>query len=214
MKVAIIGASGFVGQRLINEALQRGYRVTAIARNPEKIKIENDRLTTKAADVNNFDELAEVLRGHDAVISAFNAGWGNPDFYNVYIKGCEAIQEASKKAGVKRLIVIGGAGSLEIAPGKQLVDSPDFPAEWKTGATAARDYLNTLRNEQDLDWTFLSPAIELHPGERTGKFRLGTDQPVFDANGKSSISAEDMSIAIIDELTNNQFIKKRFTVGY
>jgi hypothetical protein len=214
MKVAIIGASGFVGQRLVNEALQRGHQVTAIARNTEKITVQNENLTVKAVDVNNVDALAAILKGNDAVISAFNAGWANPDLYNAFIKGSEAIQQAAKKAGVKRFLVIGGAGSLEIAPGLQLVDSPSFPAEWKTGATAARDYLTALRNEQDLDWTFISPAIELHPGERTGKFRLGTEQPVFDAQGKSKISAEDMAIAILDEVENGQFVKKRFTVGY
>jgi putative NADH-flavin reductase len=115
---------------------------------------------------------------------------------------------------VKRLLVIGGAGSLEIAPGVQLVDSPEFPAQWKSGATAARDYLNTIRKESDLDWTFLSPAIQLRPGARTGAFRLGTDQPVFDADRKSDISVEDMAIAIIDELEQNQFIRRRFTLGY
>lgn len=214
MKVAIIGASGFVGQRLVNEALQRGHQVTAIARNTEKITVQNENLTAKAVDVNDVDALAAILKGNDAVISAFNAGWTHPDLYNAFIKGSEAIQQATKKAGVKRLLVIGGAGSLEIAPGLQLVDSPNFPAEWKAGATAARDYLTALRNEQDLDWTFISPAIELHPGERTGKFRLGTEQPVFDAHGKSKISAEDMAIAILDEVENGQFIKKRFTVGY
>jgi len=111
-------------------------------------------------------------------------------------------------------LVVGGAGSLEIAPGVQLVDTPQFPAEWKTGATAARDYLNIIKKENDLDWTFLSPAIHLHPGARTGVFRLGTDQPVFDADHKSEITVEDMAVAIINELEQNQFIKKRFTLGY
>lgn len=213
MKIALIGASGFVGANVLTEALQRGHSVTAIARNIEKIEIENDQLTKVAVDVLDTDKLAEVLAGNDIVISAYNAGWTNPDLYNAFLKGSHAIQTATKQADVKRLLVVGGAGSLFI-DGKQLVDSPEFPAEWKTGATAARDYLNDLRKEEELDWTFLSPAIYLQPGERTGKYRIGTESPVFDEQGKSSISAEDMAIAIIDEAENKQFTKQRFTVGY
>jgi len=214
MKIALIGASGFVGTPLLTELLNRGHQVTAIVRNPEKITVENEHLVLKGADAFNADELAKLLTGHDAVVSAYNAGWTNPNFYADFIKVSEAIQQAVKQAGVKRLLVVGGAGSLEIAPGVQLVDTPEFPAEYKTGATAARDYLNTLKKETAFDWTFLSPAIELLPGERTGKYRLGNDNPVFDAAGKSSITVADMAIAIADELEKGQFINKRFTVGY
>jgi putative NADH-flavin reductase len=214
MKIAIIGATGFVGPVVVNEALQRGHEVTAIARSTDKIAKGNDKLTAVAADAYDSDSLAKILAGHDAVVSTFNAGWTNPNLYNDFIKGSEAIQQAVKASGVKRFLFVGGAGSLEIAPGIQLVDSPNFPAEYKAGATAARDYLNTLKKETELDWTFLSPAIILHPGERTGKFRLGTDQPVFDEKGHSDISVEDMAVAIIDELEKNQYIKKRFTLGY
>jgi putative NADH-flavin reductase len=214
MKLAIIGATGFVGSAVLNEALQRGHEVTAIARNTDKITTKNEKLTPVAADADDSANLAKVLAGHDAVISAFNAGWTNPTLYNDFIKGSEAIQQAVKLSGVKRLLVVGGAGSLEIAPGVQLVDTSEFPAQWKSGATAARDYLNTLKKETTLDWTFLSPAMQLHPGSRTGKFRLGTDQPVFDENGKNDISVEDLAVAIVDELESNSFIKKRFTLGY
>jgi putative NADH-flavin reductase len=214
MKVALIGATGFVGTAVLNEALNRGYDVTAIARDPKKVAVASDKLTLVAADVYDADKLAEVLKGHDAIVNTFNAGWANPDLYNDFIKGSEAIQQATKLAGVNRLLVVGGAGSLYAAPGLQLVDTPQFPAEWKAGATAARDYLNIIKKEEDLDWTFLSPAINLHPGTRTGKFRLGTDEPVFDADGKSEISVEDMAIAILDELEKNQFVKRRFTLGY
>jgi putative NADH-flavin reductase len=213
MKIALIGASGFVGTNVLTEALQRGHAVTAIARNTDKITAENANLTKVAIDVLDTDRLAEVLAENDIVISAYNAGWTNPDLYNAFLQGSQAVQTATKQAGVKRLLVVGGAGSLFI-DGQQLVDSPQFPAEWKTGATAARDYLTDLRKEEELDWTFLSPAIELHPGERTGKFRLGTESPVFDENGKCSITAEDMAIAIVDEAENKQFAKQRFTVGY
>jgi putative NADH-flavin reductase len=217
MKIALIGATGNVGKTILNEALLRGHEVTAIARNPEKLDITNDKLTAKAADVFDVDHLAGILAGHDAVVSAYNSGWTNPNIYADFIAGSEAIQKAVKQAGVKRLLVVGGAGSLEIAPGVQLVDSPDFPAAYKPGASAARDYLNILKKEEELDWTFLSPAINMHPDahdKRTGKFRLGTDQPVFNEKGENFILIEDLAVAIIDELENNQFIKRRFTVGY
>ncbi len=213
MKITLIGASGFVGTPVLNELLSRGYEVTAIVRNAEKIETKNDHLTVKGADV--FDEIAltELLKGSDAAISAYNAGWTNANYYADFLKASATIQQATKAAGVKRLLVVGGAGSLYIN-GAQLVDSPDFPAEYKTGASAARDYLNILKEETELNWTFLSPAINLHPGTRTGKFRLGTENPVFDENGKCDISVEDMAIAIVDEIENNQFPKQRFTVGY
>lgn len=214
MKIALIGATGYTGTSVLKEALSRGHQVTAIARNTDKITVEDPNLSKVAVNIFDVDALAEVIKGHDAVSSSFNAGWTNPNMYNDFINGSKAIQEAARKAGVKRLLVIGGAGSLEIKPGIQLVDTPEFPAQWKEGATAARDYLNILKQENDLDWTFLSPAIELHPGERTGRYRLGTDQPVFDEHGKSHISVEDLAIALVDELENGQFIKRRFTVGY
>ena len=214
MKIALIGATGFVGSAVLNEALNRGYEVTAIARDTSKITAKNENLSLVTADVYDTEPLAKILKGHDAVVNAFNAGWTNPNLYEDFIKGSESIQQAVKLSGVKRLLVVGGAGSLQIVPGVQLVDTPEFPAQWKSGATAARDYLNTIKKETELDWTFLSPAINLHPGTRTGAFRLGTDQPVFDTDHKSAISVEDMAVAIIDELEQNQFIKRRFTLGY
>ena len=214
MKVAIIGATGFVGPKVVQEALNRGYEVTAFARQPEKLGIEDAKLVKQSADVYDTEILANLLVGHDAVINTFNAGWTNPNLYNDFLKGCDSIQSATKKAGIKRYITVGGAGSLEIKPGVQLVDTPEFPAEYKAGATAARDYLSQLRTENELDWTFLSPAINLHPGHRTGVFRLGTEQPVFNEAGKNDISVEDLAVALIDELENNQFIKQRFTLGY
>ncbi|SKC41655.1 NAD(P)-dependent oxidoreductase [Ohtaekwangia koreensis] len=217
MKIALIGASGFVGSHILKEALDRGHQVTAIVRNPEKITEKHPNLQAKKGDVFNTDEIAKLVSGHDAVISSYNAGWQNPNLYDDFLKGSQAIQEGVKKSGVKRLIVVGGGGSLEIAPGVQLVDTPQFPAEWKSGALAARDYLNIIRKEDALDWTFFSPAIEMHHGikdGRTGKYRLGTDQPVFDANGASRLSPEDLSIVLIDELDNKKFIRKRFTAAY
>jgi len=212
MKVVIIGATGFVGKAIVKEASDRGLTVTAIARDVTKVPALPG-VTAVAADVNDTDLLTGLFKGQDAVISAYNAGWGNPNIYDDFIKGSTAIQTATKAAGVKRLLVIGGAGSLYI-DGKQLVDSPEFPQEWKPGATAARDYLASLREEQALDWSFLSPAIELVPGERTAAFRLGLESPVFDAAGKNKISVEDLAVAVINEIEQPAHIQKRFTLGY
>ncbi|MBE9599310.1 NAD(P)-dependent oxidoreductase [Pedobacter sp. MC2016-24] len=216
MKTALIGASGFVGASVLTELLNRGHEVTAIVRDADKIKVEDEKLTVKTLDVLDQEALTAALSGTEAVVSAFNAGWTNPNLYSDFIAGSEAIQAAVKAADVKRLIVIGGAGSLEIE-GKQLVDGPDFPEAYKAGATAARDYLNVIKKEKDLNWTFFSPAIEMHPGietGRTGKFRLGTDSPVFDAAGRSSLSVQDLAVAIVDELENNKYPQQRFTAGY
>ena len=216
MKTALIGASGFVGASVLTELLNRGHEVIAIVRDADKIKVDDEKLTVKTVDVLDQEALTAALSGTEAVISAFNAGWTNPNLYSDFIAGSEAIQEAVKAADVKRLIVIGGAGSLEIE-GKQLVDGPDFPEAYKAGATAARDYLNVIKKEKDLNWTFFSPAIEMHPGietGRTGKFRLGADNPVFDATGRSSLSVQDLAVAIVDELENNKYPQQRFTAGY
>jgi putative NADH-flavin reductase len=217
MKIVILGATGFVGPHLVQEALNRGHQVTAISRHPENLKIADVNLISKKGDVFNTNDLANLLKGHDVVLSAYNSGWQNPRIYEDFIAAYDSIQKAVKASGVKRFLVIGGGGSLEIAPGVQLVDTPQFPAEYKRGAQAARDYLNIIKKEQDLDWTFFSPAILMHPGitdGRTGKFRLGTDQPVFDAKGESRLSVEDLSVALLDEIEKNQFIRERFTAGY
>ncbi len=148
------------------------------------------------------------------MISAYNPGWDDPEIRKTHVKGSRSINEAAKKAGVKRLIVVGGAGSLEIAPGLQLIDTPEFPAEWKEGALGARDALNELRAETSLDWTFVSPAIHLEPGERTGQYRLGGDQPVFDDKNESRISTADLAVAILDEAEQGKHIRRRFTAAY
>ncbi|MBO9640356.1 MAG: NAD(P)-dependent oxidoreductase [Siphonobacter aquaeclarae] len=214
MKIALIGATGFVGSAVLKEALAQGLEVTAIARHPEKITETSQALTIKAGDVQNTEEVKTLVAGHDAVVSAYNPGWANPNIYEDFLKGSDAILEGTKAAGVNRLLVVGGAGSLEIQPGVQLVDTDSFPAEWKPGALAARDFLNVIRKENELDWTFLSPAIHLAPGERTGVFRTGTDSPVFDEKGHCAISVEDLAVALVDEVRDPQFSRKRFTVGY
>ncbi|MDU1889902.1 MAG: NAD(P)H-binding protein [Dysgonomonas sp.] len=213
MKVALIGATGFVGSHILQELVNRGYDVTAVARSVEKIPVKGGKPKTVAVDVTDTEALASVLKGNDVVISAFNAGWSNPNIYDDFMKGSKAIQEAVEKADIKRYIVIGGGGSLFIN-GKQIVDDPGFPAQFKDGATAARDYLNLLKKETNLDWTFLSPALDMFPGERTGKYRLGTESPVFNGKGDSEISVQDLSVAIVDEIDNHKFSRQRFTVGY
>lgn len=215
MKVALIGASGFVGKAVLNELLQKGHQVTGIVRNAENLQPQNG-LTIVQADATDTDALADAIKGNDAVISSFNAGWTNPDLYNDFLNGSKAIQAGVKKSGIKRLLVVGGAGSLFI-DGKQIVDSPEFPAEYKAGATAARDYLNELKQETELDWVFLSPAIEMHAGTsgiRKGSYRTGTESPVFDENGRNILSVEDLAVAITDEIEQPKYHRQRFTVGY
>jgi len=213
MKVALIGATGFVGTAVLKELLQRGHHVTAIARDITKIE-NNDNVTAVKADIYNEAEVTEAIKGLDAVVSAFNSGWTNPNIYDDFLRGSDSVQSGTKAAGIKRYLVVGGAGSLYIAPGVQLIDTPEFPEAYKAGASAAKDYLNQLKNETELDWTFLSPAIELTPGTRTGTFRTNLENPVFDAENRSRISVEDLAVAIVDEIEEPKHIKQRFTVGY
>jgi hypothetical protein len=213
MKIALIGATGFVGAAILQEALNRGHKVTAIARNPEKLPAHGN-LHAQQGDVYNEEDVARSVAGHDAVISAFNPGWSDPDIYNRQVKGTRAIINGVKKAGIKRLLFVGGAGSLEVKPGVQSVDLPAFPAEYKQGALATREALNMLRQETGLDWSFLSPSADLFPGQRTGTFRLGTDQLLKDSTGQSRISVQDYAMAMIDEVEKPNHIRRRFTVGY
>ncbi|MFT7772876.1 NAD(P)-dependent oxidoreductase [Roseateles sp.] len=213
MNIALIGATGFVGAALLEELLSRGHQVRALQRDTAKLAARPG-LEVRAVDVLNSGNLAAELKGADAVVSAFNAGWSNPNLYDDFLRGSDAIANAARQAGV-RLIAVGGAGSLFIAPGQQLVDSPAFPAEWKSGALAAREMLTRLRADRSaLDWTLVSPAMHLEPGERTGAFRLGGEEPVFDAKGESRISVADLAAAIVNELEAPQHRRARFTAGY
>lgn len=212
MNIALIGATGFVGTAVLNELLQRGHRVTVLARNPAKL-VARDGLTVVAADAQNAAQVAQAAKGHDAVVSAYNPGWSNPEIHDEFLKGTRAIYAGTRESGVRRLLVVGGAGSLFVAPGVQLVDTPTFPAEYKAGALAAREALNLIRNETTLDWTFLSPPILLAPGERTGHYRLGEDAPLMNGDQPGGISVADMAVAIVDELETPRHVQKRFTVA-
>jgi len=212
MKVAIIGATGFVGSALLKEAVTRGHEVTALVSDPSKVPA-SDKVVAVQADVLAQDSLADRLKGHDAIISAFS-GHAQADVLGYYVKGIQSIISAAKAAGVSRLLVVGGAGGLEVAPSVQLIDTPQFPAQWKATAEGARQALNLLRNEQELDWTVLAPSAHLEPGERTGKFRIGKDQLLADTAGESHISLEDYAAAMIDELEQPAHSRSRFTVGY
>ncbi|WP_313377278.1 NAD(P)H-binding protein [Chishuiella sp.] len=218
MRVALIGATGFVGSHILKELIDRNFSIKAFARNVDKIE-DHKNVAKIALDVNNVQNLATELVGADVVISAFNAGWQNPNIYDDFLKGAKAIEDATKLAGVKRLIVIGGAGSLFVNEDKklQIIDAPGFPEEIKPGALAARDYYTILKDDNQLDWTMFSPAPEMHQGTsgvRKGTYRIGKDVPVFDENGRSILSVEDLALVIVDEVENAKFIKQRFTAAY
>ena len=213
--VVLIGASGFVGTAILSELLNRGNKVTAIVRNPDKISISNSNLSVVKADVSDVESIAKVSEGKDAIISAYNPGWTNPNIYEDTLKNYPLILQAAKQSGVKRLLIVGGAGTLFCAPGLRVVDSGAIPESIMGGVKSLGEfYLNTLMNEHDIDWVFFSPAGTLEPGERTGKFRLGKDDLIVDADGKSHISVEDYAIAMVDELEKPAHHQERFTIGY
>jgi putative NADH-flavin reductase len=203
MNIALIGVSGRVGSRLLAELLRRGHAVTGIARDTSKLAAQ-PRLVLRDADANRPEQLAPLLAGHDAVIGAMKFVSFDP----------ATLIAAVKQAGVPRLLLVGGAGSLEVAPGQALLDTPGFPAAYRPEAEAGRHCLDVLRQERQLDWTFLSPSAEFVPGTRSGTFRLGGDRLLTGADGKSWISMEDFAIAMVDELETPRHSRQRFTVGY
>ena len=213
MRIAIIGASGNIGSFIRDEALARGHKITAIVRHPEKMTVQHPRLTVVKADILK-EKVDELVKGHNAVISAYNPGWNNPDIYNEQIRGAKAIISGVKKSGIKRLLVVGGAGSLEVAPGVQLLDTVTFPENIKSGVLATREVLYMLRKEKELEWTFLSPPSSIAPGERTGHYRVGKDQLLKNEKGESKISTQDYAVAMLDELEHPKHIRERFTVAY
>ncbi|HPW09103.1 MAG TPA: NAD(P)-dependent oxidoreductase [Burkholderiaceae bacterium] len=217
MKIALIGATGFVGAPVLSELLSRGHTVTVLARNPSKLAAQselNPGLTVVAADVLDATQVAKAVAGHDAVISAYNPGWSEPKIHDLFLQGSQAILDGVKQSGVKRVLVVGGAGSLYVAPGLQLVDTPPFPAEYKQGALAARELLNRIKLENTLEWSFLSPPIGLAPGERTGQYRVGADDLLpGQGDQPAGISVADLAVAIVDEMEKAQHVRRRFTVA-
>ena len=203
MKIVVIGASGNAGSRISAELASRGHSVTAIARHPEKIAVQAN-VTPTRGDVMDQAGLARLLAGHDAAISSVHFLASDP----------AKLIGAAKDSKVGRYLVVGGAGSLEVAPGVRLVTTPGFPVAYKAEAEKGAAFLDLLRAERELSWTFLSPSALFVAGERTGKFRLGTDQLLTAADGKSSISFEDFAVALADEIERPAHIRQRFTVGY
>lgn len=202
MKVALIGATGRTGSSILRELSARDHDVTAIVRHPEKVPAL-DKITAKQGDVFDKAGLVGLLRGHDVVISAVHFTASDP----------QLLIDAVREAGVRRYLVVGGAGSLEVAPGVALVSTPDFPTAYKAEATKGGEFLDLLRKVSDIDWTFLSPSALFVEGPRTGKFRLGKDQLLTTDKG-SSISFDDYAIAMVDELEKPAHSRARFTVGY
>ena len=214
MKIILIGSTGFVGSHILDEALERGHEVHAILRDINKMTKTHPNLFLIKADVMEEAELEDIFNtGYDAVVSAYNPGWSNPDIYNDFILGYKSILNALNDAGLKRVIIIGGAGSL-IMNGFKLIDDDKFPKAIYNGAKAASDLLDTLYNEEgSLDWTMISPAINLIDGKRTNNFRLGKDSPVFNSENESVISVQDLAAAAVNELEKPEHIRERFTLG-
>ncbi|MBD5418381.1 MAG: NAD(P)H-binding protein [Desulfovibrio sp.] len=219
-QVVLIGASGYVGRAILNELLERGWHVKALVRHPQNITLKNPALSVEKVDVSDEQALAAALQGCPLVISSYNPGWTNPDIYEHTLKNYKKILEAAKAAHVRRLLIVGGAGSLFVAPGLRLMDTGKVPEAILPGVRSlAEFYLGALTKEDGIDWVFFSPAgvlgnADRTPGVRTGRYRLGKDDLIVDAQGNSFISVEDYAKAMVDELEEGAHHKERFTIGY
>lgn len=216
MRVVLYGATGMIGSRVLKELLSRGHTVTAVLRDPSKLAPQKN-LAVEKGDMLNADSIAKLCWGADVVVSAYAPPVGpqgpDPAKANQLVDATRALIAGARRAGSPRIIMVGGAGSLEIQPGLQIVDSPTFPDAYKPVALAHRDAFYVMR-DCDLNWTYFSPAMMIQPGERTGKFRLGHNSLISDDKGNSSISAEDYAIALVDEVEQGRHTKQRFTIGY
>lgn len=218
MKLVLFGASGNIGRRVAREALGRGHEVTAVVRDPATFQSDDARLQVTRGDVTDPASVAQVARGADAILSAVGntRGVPGPEPLPIFAKAAHALIAGAKEAGVHRLVVVGGAGTLEVAPGVQAVDSPGFPDAYKGDALGQRAALEVWRSAESdgLDWTYVSPAAEIGDGARTGRYRLGHEQMLLDADGHSRISYEDYAIGFLDALESDQHSRRRITVAY
>lgn len=216
MKVTLIGATGMTGSGILEELLQRGHTVRALVRDTAKLE-PRENLELFLGDAYDSNSVAEAAQGSDAIISAFGPGWTLPDLYDLFIRGNRAIEQGVQACGVKRLLVIGGAGSLYVAPGVQLVDTPEFlegaPPMVIPGVKGCRDAFTALQKNTVLDWTYLSPPPNFEVGERTGSYRIGGDEMLMDGDKPGYISVADLAIAVVDEIEQPKHIRKRFTVA-
>ncbi|HET6719623.1 MAG TPA: NAD(P)H-binding protein [Rhodocyclaceae bacterium] len=211
MKIALIGASGNIGSEIAREALRRGHIVTAVVRQAKPGTGDLPGLQTRHADLFDAAALRDAVRGHDVIASAYGPGAGNP---GAVVEATAALIAAARSAGIARLVVVGGAGSLEIGPGAQLVDSPNFPAAYKAVALAHRDAFTHLRQASDLKWTFFAPAAMIGPGEKTGRYRVGRKTLIADATGASKISYADYADAFVTELERGEYPQEIVTAAY
>jgi uncharacterized protein len=212
MRIVVFGGGGRVGSRTVAEALARGHEVTAAVRDPGAHTFQSDGLNVVAADATDPASVAQVAPGHDLAISTIGTGFGKtPETLSA---AARALLEGLSRAGVARLIVLGGAGSLEVAPGVRVLDTPEFREEWKPDALAQAEALDVYRSAiTDVDWTYVSPAALLEPGERTGEYRTGEDRLLVDDEGNSAISMEDFAVALVDEAESAEHVRRRFTVA-
>jgi len=213
VKIAVIGITGRIGSRIAQEALSRGHEVTGVARDPPKVTLTHPKLRVIKGDALDPASVAAAVAGHDVAVGAIG-----PDpqkgVGTLLTDAARALIDGVKRAHVRRLLIVGGAGSLEVAPGVLLMDSPQFPADWKPIAKAHADALDVYRKEKSLEWTYLSPAAMIEPGTRTGAYRTGDDKLLSDAHGNSRISMEDFAVAILEEVEKPRHVRKRFTVAY
>jgi putative NADH-flavin reductase len=209
MNVVLFGAGGTLGSRILTELVSRGHHVTAVVRDSAKFA-HYENVTATAGNIFEPAEVTDAAQGADVVVSAYGPG---PENASLLLDATRSLIHGVEASGVKRLIMVGGAGSLEVAPGVKLIDSPGFPADWKAIAVAHAEALEILKGSS-LDWTSISPAAYIHPGERTGKYRLGTDNLIVNEQGQSEISAEDFAIAIADEVEKPQHLRQRFTAAW
>ena len=212
MKIAVFGANGMIGLRVAQEALRRGHKVTAIVRDPARIQFRHPQLTPTEGNALNRESVTQVVAGHDVVVSAIKPSENQP--WSAVPEAAQSLLEGVKRAGVKRLLVVGGAGTMEVAPGVRALDVFPIPEEWKPEVMAKLEEWEVYRKNSDVDWTYFSPPVFIEPGERTGAYRLGIDQLVMNAQGESRISAEDYAVALLDEIEQPRFVRQRFSVAY